>query len=52
MATTLTLLRDMYLHVGPGLLLALAMPVSIVLLVVVSAQVVRRVRSVGGAQRV
>lgn len=45
MATTLVLLRDMYLHVGPGLLLAFAMPLLLGLLSIIIVQVVRRARA-------
>lgn len=45
MGTTLILLRDMYLHVGPGIILAFAMPLLLALLSIIVAQIVRRARN-------
>lgn len=45
MGTTLILLRDMYLHVGPGIILAFAMPLLLGLLSIIVAQIVRRARA-------
>ena len=44
MGTTIALLRDLYLHVGPGLILALALPVLAGILGVVLLQAYKRIR--------
>jgi len=44
MGTTLTLLADLYAHVGPGLFLAFAFPVLLALFGIILVQGVRRVR--------
>lgn len=45
MGTTLTLLADLYAHVGPGLFLALAFPVLLALFAILLVQGVRRLRA-------
>ncbi len=45
MGTTLALLFDMYAHVGPGLLLAFAMPLLVGLLGIIAVQAFRRIRA-------
>lgn len=44
MATAFTLLADLYSHVGPGLLLALALPVLAGILGVILLQGYKRIR--------
>jgi cytochrome c-type biogenesis protein CcmH/NrfF len=45
MGTTITLLADLYAHVGPGLLLAFALPALLLVFGVILLQAVRRARS-------
>ena len=45
MGTTITLLADLYAHVGPGLVLAFALPVLLLVFGVLLVQGVRRARS-------
>lgn len=45
MGTTITLLADLYAHVGPGLFLAFAFPVFVGLGLILLMQGVRRVRA-------
>lgn len=44
MGTTIALIRDLYAHVGPGLLLALALPVLAGILGVILLQGCKRIR--------
>jgi hypothetical protein len=45
MSTTITLLLDLWRHVGPGLLLAFALPVLLMALGLVLLTVFRRMRT-------
>lgn len=44
MGTTITLLADLYAHVGPGLFLAFALPLFLALFAILLMQGVRRLR--------